>query len=104
MHRAFRAMTGLALMCLCVLAATADVLCQAGSAADREEINGLLARWEDAWNTHDMAAFASVFHEDGVWILWTGDVWKGRRLIEGVMPRCTRPCSGTALNASCSRN
>jgi uncharacterized protein (TIGR02246 family) len=83
MHRAFQAMTAaLALTSLCVLAATADGGSQAGSAADREQINGLLTRWEDAWNTHDMAAFASVFHDDGVWILWTGDVWKGRRAIE----------------------
>jgi uncharacterized protein (TIGR02246 family) len=52
------------------------------SAGDREQILALLARWEEAWNTHDMARFASVFHEDGVWILWTGDVWKGRRVIE----------------------
>ena len=29
-----------------------------------------------------MHAFASLFHEDGVWILWTGDVWKGRNAIE----------------------
>jgi uncharacterized protein (TIGR02246 family) len=83
MHRAFQAMTaGLALTSLCVIAATADVQSQADSVADREQINKLLAHWEDAWNTHDMAAFASVFHEDGVWILWTGDVWKGRRVIE----------------------
>jgi uncharacterized protein (TIGR02246 family) len=83
MYRAFQAMTaGLALTSLCVLAATADGGSQAGSVADREQINGLLMRWEDAWNTHDMAAFASVFHDDGVWILWTGDVWKGRRAIE----------------------
>jgi hypothetical protein len=81
MHRAFQAMTaGLALTSLCVLAATADGGPQAGSVADREQINGLLTRWEDAWNTHDMAAFASVFHDDGVWILWTGDVWKGKRV------------------------
>src|SRR5262245_23887583 len=53
-----------------------------GSAADREQITRILARWEEAWNTHDMAAFASVFHDDGVWVLWTGDVWKGRRAIE----------------------
>lgn len=51
-------------------------------AADREQILGILARWEDGWNTHDMAAFASIFHDDGVWVLWTGDVWKGRRVIE----------------------
>lgn len=53
-----------------------------GSAADREQILAILSHWEDAWNSHDMAAFASVFHDDGVWILWTGDVWKGRRVIE----------------------
>lgn len=53
-----------------------------GSAGDREEITAILGRWEDAWNTHDMAAFASLFHEDGVWVLWTGEVWTGRRAIE----------------------
>jgi uncharacterized protein (TIGR02246 family) len=83
MRRAFQAMTaGLALTSLCVLAAAADGGSQADSVADREQINGLLTRWEEAWNTHDMAAFASIFHDDGVWILWTGDVWKGRRAIE----------------------
>ena len=34
-----------------------------GSAGDRAQISAILTRWEDAWNTHDMAAFASVFHE-----------------------------------------
>ena len=29
-----------------------------------------------------MTAFASLFHEDGVWVLWTGEVWTGRRVIE----------------------
>jgi uncharacterized protein (TIGR02246 family) len=51
-------------------------------AADREQISALLARWENAWNKHDMSAFASLFHEDGVWVLWTGSVWTGRRAIE----------------------
>jgi uncharacterized protein (TIGR02246 family) len=54
----------------------------AGSAADREQITATVARWEAAWNTHDMTAFASLFHDDGVWVLWTGDVWTGRRVIE----------------------
>ena len=27
-------------------------------------------------------AFASLFHQDGIWILWTGQVWKGRTAIE----------------------
>jgi uncharacterized protein (TIGR02246 family) len=51
-------------------------------AAEREQILSILGRWEDAWNKHDMRAFASLFHEDGVWILWTGDVWRGRDPIE----------------------
>jgi uncharacterized protein (TIGR02246 family) len=51
-------------------------------ASEREQILSILARWEDAWNQHDMQAFASLFHEDGIWILWTGDVWRGRSPIE----------------------
>ena len=54
----------------------------ANPAKDRDEITSILGRWEDAWRTHDMTAFASLFHEDGVWVLWTADVWTGRRVIE----------------------
>jgi uncharacterized protein (TIGR02246 family) len=50
--------------------------------ADREQINTILQGVEDAWNKHDMRALANLFHEDGVWILWTGDVWTGRKAIE----------------------
>jgi uncharacterized protein (TIGR02246 family) len=52
------------------------------SAADRDQITAIVTRWETAWNTHDMAAYASLYHDDGVWVLWTGDVWTGRRAIE----------------------
>jgi uncharacterized protein (TIGR02246 family) len=48
----------------------------------REEVAAILQKVEDAWNTHDMRAFANLFHEDGVWILWTGRVWVGRKDIE----------------------
>jgi uncharacterized protein (TIGR02246 family) len=51
-------------------------------AADRAQITEILTRWERAWNTHDMKAFGTMFHEDGTWILWTGAVWVGRRAIE----------------------
>ena len=75
------------------------------SDSDRHQITAILGQWEDAWNAHDMTAFASLFHEDGVWVLWTGDVWKGRGVIEdGHIPQCIRPSSGTALNASISKN
>lgn len=52
------------------------------SKADRDQLTAIVDKWEKAWNSHDMHAFASLFHEDGVWILWTGDVWKGRNAIE----------------------
>jgi uncharacterized protein (TIGR02246 family) len=84
MHRAIRTMTAwLVFTGLFARAAVADARLQSsGSAADREQVTAILARWEDAWNTHDMTAFASLFHDDAVWVLWTGDVWKGRRAIE----------------------
>ena len=55
---------------------------QRGDAADREQITAIIRSWEKAWNSHDMRALAALFHEDGVWILWTGEVWKGRTKIE----------------------
>ena len=42
----------------------------------------ILRGWEAAWNSHDMHAFAELFHDDAVWILWTGQVWTGRTAIE----------------------
>lgn len=75
----------LAVMCVAIASAQYIVIARdqsAGSATDREEIASILTRWEEAWRTHDMAAFASLFHEDGVWVLWTGEVWTGRRVIE----------------------
>jgi uncharacterized protein (TIGR02246 family) len=50
--------------------------------SDRQQITAILERWESAWNTHDMKAFGTMFHDDGTWILWTGAVWVGRRAIE----------------------
>lgn len=54
-------------------------------AADRKELTALLDRWEDAWNTHDMHALAALFDEDAVWVLWTGEVWTGRKKFEDGM-------------------
>lgn len=53
-----------------------------GRARDRKQIRAVIQRWEEAWNSHDMRAFARLFHEDGTWILWTGAVWTGRAAIE----------------------
>src|SRR5678816_2536819 len=52
------------------------------SRGDVAAINGLFKRWETAWNTHDAAAWARLFHENGTWVLWTGGVWRGRMAIE----------------------
>ena len=55
---------------------------KASDTSDREQITAIIRGWEKAWNSHDMHAFANLFHEDGVWVLWTGAVWKGRAAIE----------------------
>src|SRR5688572_28071940 len=45
--------------------------------SDREQITAFMAALDETWNKHDMHAHAALFHEDGVWIAWTGDVLKG---------------------------
>jgi uncharacterized protein (TIGR02246 family) len=50
--------------------------------SDSTQIIAILQSWEASWNIHDMHAFANLFHEDAVWVLWTGNVWKGRTAIE----------------------
>jgi uncharacterized protein (TIGR02246 family) len=52
------------------------------SAADQQQVSAIVKGMEDAWNKHDMHALANLFHEDGIWVLWTGQVWKGRKTIE----------------------
>ena len=52
------------------------------NAADREQVTAIVNGMEKAWNEHDMRALANLFHEDGIWVLWTGQVWKGRTAIE----------------------
>jgi uncharacterized protein (TIGR02246 family) len=68
---------------LCVVCASASQGSPpADRASDREKITSILRLWEEAWNSHDMHAFAGLFHEDGTWVLFTGEVWKGRAAIE----------------------
>lgn len=50
--------------------------------SDREKITAIVSSWQEAWNSHNMHALASLFHDDGIWVLWTGQVWKGRTAIE----------------------
>ena len=82
-HVDWTRLLGFVSITLCLLAPNA--LSQGvapGNRADRDQLTAMIDKWEKAWNSHDMHAFASLFHEDGVWILWTGDVWKGRKAIE----------------------
>lgn len=72
----------LAIVLCCSRAPMAQESTSAARESEREEIIAILQAWEEAWNTHDMRAFANLFHEDGVWVLWTGQVWAGRQAIE----------------------
>ena len=67
---------------LCSRLATAQEATSMDRKADRETIAAMLGAWEEAWNSHDMRAFARMFHEDGIWVLWTGATWVGREAIE----------------------
>ena len=81
--------SGLAALFTAIAILTCQLL-QAASAsedrdADRKELSALLERWEEAWNNHDMHALAALFHENAVWVLWTGEVWTGRTRFEDGM-------------------
>jgi len=65
-----------------VMSQVSSPAAKASAASDREQITAIISSWETAWNRHDMHAFANLFHEDGIWVLWTGAVWKGRAAIE----------------------
>jgi uncharacterized protein (TIGR02246 family) len=62
--------------------AMAQVASPYTNAADQKQVSAIVAGLEAAWNEHDMHALANLFHEDGTWVLWTGQVWKGRSTIE----------------------
>lgn len=51
-------------------------------ASDSTQIVGLVEAMLRAWNTHDMQAFASLFHKDAVFVLWNSEVLHGRDSIE----------------------
>jgi uncharacterized protein (TIGR02246 family) len=72
---------GVSALC-CSRALMAQEQTSAARNSDRDEIMAILKAWEDAWNRHDMRAFGKLFHEDGVWVLWTGQIWTGRTAIE----------------------
>mgnify|MGYP003529018349 CR=1 FL=1 len=50
--------------------------------SNEHPLEKVIAAYGEAWNSHDMPALANLFHEDGIWVLWTGQVWTGRKTIE----------------------
>ena len=44
----------------------------------KSDLDGLVARAEAAWNSHDMAAFASLFSPDADFVNVAGWWWRGR--------------------------
>jgi uncharacterized protein (TIGR02246 family) len=55
---------------------------QTGEASDRHAIQGVMDRFEEAWNRHDPKAFAAVFAEDADFTNWRGTAASGRSKIE----------------------
>ncbi|HXH01295.1 MAG TPA: SgcJ/EcaC family oxidoreductase [Xanthomonadaceae bacterium] len=45
--------------------------------ADRKQIIAVFDALDETWNTHDMRAHAELFHKDGIWVAWTGQVLNG---------------------------
>jgi uncharacterized protein (TIGR02246 family) len=72
-----------ALAALAILFASASQGAQPDSKeSDREQITAIMAALDETWNKHDMRAHAALFHEDGVWIAWTGEVLNGAAVYE----------------------
>jgi uncharacterized protein (TIGR02246 family) len=64
--------------------ATVQASPDAPSEVDRQEVRKLVYDFEEAWNRHDMIAFADLFHDDAEWVHWRGGLWSGKRdIFEG---------------------
>jgi uncharacterized protein (TIGR02246 family) len=53
----------------------------AGTASGNDGPDALSTRFEEAWNSHDMGAFAELFHPDAIFISRFGHFWRGREEI-----------------------
>lgn len=49
---------------------------------DEDLIRQLIQRWEEAWNSHDMAAIATLVSDDADFVNVWGMRWRGRAQIE----------------------
>jgi uncharacterized protein (TIGR02246 family) len=64
------------------MAALAGPVLRAGQSPDENEIRKVEMGLQDAWNHHDMKAWASFFTEDADFVNVAGWWWKGRAEIE----------------------
>ena len=55
------------------------------SEEDREQIVRVFEALDETWNRHDMAGHAALFHKDGVWIAWTGQLLNGAAEYEAAL-------------------
>ena len=58
--------------------ASAQVAQKPFEGQDFAEVQKLVYSFEDAWNRHDMTAFANLFHDDAEWVHWRGGLWSGK--------------------------
>jgi uncharacterized protein (TIGR02246 family) len=72
----------LALIPLAPPAVSADVETAAFRSNDEAAVRRLAARWEQAWNGHDMKALANLFTDDADFVNVGARHWKGRTQIE----------------------
>lgn len=64
------------------MAAVAGPMLRAGQNPDETEIRKVELGLEEAWNHHDMKAWANLFTEDADFVNVAGAWWKGRAEIE----------------------
>lgn len=72
--------------------------------ADREQIAAIIQKWEQAWNSHDMHAFASLFQEMGLGFCGRARSGVEEQRSRKVTPLSTRPSSGIACSANVWKN
>jgi uncharacterized protein (TIGR02246 family) len=68
------------LLSLALVFATAVVA--AGSSKDDDGVRAVVAQFQDAWNRHDMDAFAALFAENADFVNVRGTRWIGREAIK----------------------
>jgi len=70
------------LLPLVIFLAPSIARAQGGTAADEKAIRDIEARWEAAWNRHDVAAMAGTYAPDSDAINLAGEWFKGRDAFE----------------------